>query len=304
MLGRPTALTLTLSQGGRGPRRGFTLVELLTVIVILGILAGLISAAVLAAMGKAKRAVVTLEINGLEAAARMFKEKYGDYPPDDMRSANEAAVDAFLRRAFPRYQKGTYGSVYLRFCADVPIACPGLNPASMDSASALVFWLGGLPRSTAAWIPDGFSQNVENPFQLRAVSAQRTEPLFEFQPERINWSGSLIHYYPKVSGARATNGGCPYVYFRARNNDYSASLSQLARTEETKSITVLPYINVQTDIWANPSTFQIISAGLDNLYGGTTGAAPTYPSGNYNGTTGHYDNLTNFTDGKLEDATP
>ena len=45
----------------------------------------------------------------------------------------------------------------------------------------------------------------------------------------------------------------------------------------------------------------IFTEGLRHV---TAGAAPTYPAGDYNGTTGHFDNLTNFAEGKLEDASP
>lgn len=290
MLGRPTALTLTLSQGGRGPRRGFTLVELLTVIVILGILAGLISAAVLAAMGKAKRAVVTLEINGLEAAARMFKEKYGDYPPDNMGDAQ--TVDAFLRRAFPRY-RASGGSTphYDRFLNE--ISPYGLNAAS-DSATLLVFWLGGVrDPNKPGWSPDGFSLDPENPFFNRnhALGQQRTEPLFEFKPERIQLANSNYRYYPEISGAYpSSNGaGCPYVYLRARNKAYPTFTSVFPGTADEKA--VYSYAKGANE-WYNPSTFQIISAGFDNNYG------DGQPTG------GDLDNLTNFAEGKLEDLLP
>ncbi len=83
-------------------RRGFTLVELLTVIVIIGILVGLISAAVVSAVKKAKLARVTLEINNLDHALKAYKEKYGDYPPENMTDnpVGWAAVETHLRHIF------------------------------------------------------------------------------------------------------------------------------------------------------------------------------------------------------------
>jgi general secretion pathway protein G len=65
------------------PRRrfGFTLVEMLVVIVIIGILVALLIPVIAAAVGNARNAAVTAEITTLANALTAFKEKYGDYPP-------------------------------------------------------------------------------------------------------------------------------------------------------------------------------------------------------------------------------
>ena len=269
-------------------RRAFTLVELLTVIVIIGILAGLIAAAVVAAVNAAKEARVRIEIGSLETALKEYKNKYGDYPPDDMRAANSAAVEAHLRRAFPRYRATTQSTLYGQFVSDVQSVC-GIAPSSMDSASALVFWLGGTNRngSGSPWVPAGFSVDVERPF---INVGPRHKPFFEFDPERINMQFGQLHYCPEIAGALAAD--CPYVYFRARTNGYNNAVAQLAEG-------VRPYWNGNTDQWANPTGVQIISAGRDNRYGSTTTPPPTFPG---NLSPEHYDNLTNFTDRRLEDA--
>ena len=65
---------------GRGPR-GFTLVELLAVILILAVLIALLLPALNGALRTAKNAAVGGEINQLAQALASFKAKYGDYPP-------------------------------------------------------------------------------------------------------------------------------------------------------------------------------------------------------------------------------
>ena len=65
---------------GRGPR-GFTLVELLVVILILAILIALLLPASTAPCRTARNAAVGGEINQLAQALASFKTKYGDYPP-------------------------------------------------------------------------------------------------------------------------------------------------------------------------------------------------------------------------------
>src|SRR5208282_2452315 len=73
---------------GRGPR-GFTLVELLTVILILAVLITLLLPAINGAVRTAKNAAVGGEINQLAQALASFKAKYGDYPPSRIYLAEE-----------------------------------------------------------------------------------------------------------------------------------------------------------------------------------------------------------------------
>jgi prepilin-type N-terminal cleavage/methylation domain-containing protein len=299
------------NQRQKPARRAFTLVELLTVIVIIGILVGLISAAVFAALKSARSAAVSLEIYAMDRAMKQFRDTYGDYPPSNMTSSNSDAVASFLRRAFPRYAgSATNATLYSNFCSNVQSAC-GVNPGSLDAAGALVFWLGGLPDSTGKLT--GFATDVENPFQSPAVVASRTKCLFDFQTERL----SGMRYYPNISGAEAAGANCPYVYYRW--NDYYATSGTHAESGGTA--TLRPYrkrttANATDDgEFANPESFQIISAGLDNAYGAFAAGTgdlnfPIYPASStatsnftaIGGQIGHYDNLTNFTEGRLEDA--
>jgi len=67
------------------PRRaaGFTLVELLVVLVILALLAGVVGPRVLDQLGGAKVKTATVQIRDLEQAIELFKLDVGRFPTND-----------------------------------------------------------------------------------------------------------------------------------------------------------------------------------------------------------------------------
>jgi len=60
--------------------RGFTLIEIMVVIVILGILAGLVLPRFMGRTEEAKRVKAKLQIENLEAALKLYKLDNGTYP--------------------------------------------------------------------------------------------------------------------------------------------------------------------------------------------------------------------------------
>lgn len=62
--------------------RGFTLVEIMTVVIILGILIALISFSVMWMIKAAERASFAANLRGFANAAHMYRTEYGYYPPD------------------------------------------------------------------------------------------------------------------------------------------------------------------------------------------------------------------------------
>ncbi len=60
--------------------RGFTLIELMVVIVILGILAGLIVPRIMSRPGEAKQMKAKIQIESLETALQLYKLDNGAYP--------------------------------------------------------------------------------------------------------------------------------------------------------------------------------------------------------------------------------
>src|SRR5512138_1464886 len=60
--------------------KGFTLIELMVVLVILGVLAGLIVPRMMGRTEDAKRVKTKLQIDGIEAALKLYKLDNGVYP--------------------------------------------------------------------------------------------------------------------------------------------------------------------------------------------------------------------------------
>ena len=64
----------------RDPRRAFTLIELLTVMAIIGILAGITFGVVGSVRERSKISLCRTELAAIAAALESYKRQYGDYP--------------------------------------------------------------------------------------------------------------------------------------------------------------------------------------------------------------------------------
>jgi len=73
----------------RSRQTGFTLVELLVVISIVGLLAGLMSVAIPKAMEGGKKAKAKGELNSIVAAVKAYKQEYGRWP-ETVTATNDA----------------------------------------------------------------------------------------------------------------------------------------------------------------------------------------------------------------------
>lgn len=291
-------------------RGAFTLVEMLVVITIIGILAGLITAAAAKARTAARKAQIKTEISQLAMALEKYKTEHGEYPPAPTGQMTQAQVIAILDRhilkVFPKYDYRAKGTPSAQFQDDLQQNY-GLNVAKMDPAASLVFWLGGLPAdpTQGGWKPEGFHTDPQHPFKK---GVPRTTPGFDFNLNRLSRQGSddFLRLYP-----RSTTEGAPYVYFRPVYNTTTAIRTYAGMFWDPSQVSLpnagamgfaVPYRNTGTaDQWREQDKFQLISAGMDESFGAADGTTPRETKTGTGFTQGDFDNITNFSEGTLED---
>ncbi len=289
------------------PPRGFTLVEILTVIVIIGIIAAIAIPAVNRAIATGKATKIRMELGAIEQGIVDYQSKYGDYPPD---FSDWTVVERHYRKIFPRIAASDLNR--LRMLTDVsttndtavsaPTTWPAHDATAMDRGEAL------------AWALGGYSSNPLNPFTgpggpLELVSSSTTavvyhintdrdNKMYDMEPARLDLGSidaaaslSATNRYESSDGDlflsyAATDGGAPFVYFDSRTYAFfDSTLSDFNGYGSTTYGVVRPYysetavpktsttdyssLSEALGAWQfmNPDKFQIISAGLDENFG-------------------------------------
>lgn len=266
--------------------RGFTLIEMLTVIVILAILIAFLVPALQGALTRARVVQVKADISALQSAISQFKADFTIEPPSGIilfenaanwatpptgvSGADVARSKAFIRQMWPQFD----------FTANHDVNSDGdtTDSVNLGGAECLVFFLGGVPQWTDSNANSqrdpgevfftGFSKNPLNPF---ASGGNRQGPYFEFVISRLALSPNAA-FGPSNSfnneGFAAyrdplPNQSKPYVYL----SSYDGKGYRLADLG-TGGLQhwYLQGANESSPAWSQ-TKYQIISPGVDQDYG-------------------------------------
>jgi general secretion pathway protein G len=324
----------------RRRRLGFTLVEMMVIMVILGVLIALLVPAIGGAVKSANAARVTAEINNMATALAQFKTAFSDYPPSRIilnESGNYSTTDAttlasvfsdtrsditvgqlsqrtvrYMSKFFPRAL--CFSTTGSGIAVDINGNGSKTEVIYLDGGECLVFFLAGLTQtsvtSTSTDIGlQGFSRNPQNPFDR--VSTSRVQPFYEFKAERLvdidndgfpSYNDALAkaaqgRYYAYFSAyggnsydpndcninlkfdQNGVNAGDTYarafqVNFTVNSGTYNSCFQSPSATLVCVSPSPNPYTTTAPVVgsgltvnWQNPQTFQIISAGADQVFG-------------------------------------
>ncbi len=246
-----------MNMGKQRTAAGFTLVEMLVVIAIISILAGLVTIAATAALNSAKQARIKTELDQLDMALKAFKQQYGAYPPCDMRITsgsspypNQNALMAFVMQAFPRYHINTGSTLAATLQSD--LSNSGVDTSNFHPDRALVFWLSG------------FYSDVTSPFYN--TNGSRT-PLFSFDSTRL-WS------IPTLGSGTPTSG---HVRTAVGSADTTIGLYSYV-----PSGSIAPYVYFDSGIYANSISSNVITLPSTNTV--TAPSTPSHDTGNDLGT--------------------
>lgn len=303
-------------------RRGFTLIELMIVVVVIGVLMGLILPAVQSAFARARITEVVSEIRGLEAAIAQFKNVYGIEPPSRIRLYEAATGSPSWASHTGTFVEPVTGATLsndaerVRSIAIINRIWPNFDFSiarnldgngtpggfiSLTGAECLVFFLGGRPVAGpgGAFAMTGFSKNPANPFTAATGNESREGPFFEFKSSRLraspNTSNSgVLVYIDPLSGQLN-----PYVYATGYDGrGYQLADVFVGTADDLND--VYRSGTGTTAVALKPKTFQIISPGVDGLYGaGGYFDSTASNHGLTNAADG--DNITNFHNGLLKD---
>lgn len=284
---------------------GFTLIELMMVILVISILVSLLTVAVSSAMKNARNASVRSEFSSINGAISSFQGIFGKSPPSELIIHESAAgwsgtdtetlrSKAIIRSLWPQFDFATNGDP-----AGTP-AGPG-NPVGgngaidlngdgdetdtivLTGAECLVFFLGGVVGPDGVCI--GFSKNPAAPFSQTGTN--REGPYLEIltRPDRLvdvdgDGMPEMLDSFPgqqsPVIYASANDGsgyrkhaGGHYPAVMVYSNDFSAPTAR-----DMTSV----YFNPGGSSPLNPKSHQLISPGPDGEYG----VGGTYdPDGEY-----------------------
>lgn len=301
--------------------RGFTLVELLVVITIIGVLTGLTAAGVFYGRIMVLNAITKSQMVQISTALEQYKSEYGEYPPS---LADEASVKRHVSSRWKRASSGYYDVLAAAFDLYKDNGDPDdskikqLDHSTLQAAT-LTFWLGGIYKDDEFI---GFSADIADPFKS---DGQRQPPMMDLELGK-----NIATYTFSYNGFDAVVPvfvvhKLPVAYFRSNaqgsyafkeSGDYAPQYCDF----DGNGMIAVPYAKSIGDIgkitgqgpwskddwddadivWQAPKKFQLIHPGMDEEFGDRTADDYQTYLTSFADETGisrrDYDNVVNFTE--------
>lgn len=281
-------------------RSGFTLMEILIVIVITVLLMGLLIPAVTKAISTANRVANASDMHQLDVALANFKSLTGFHPPSYFRVYNDYPDSRYATDGIDQESGAIASKLFGQttglnwmdptnpntipngYCSPLvsgPLPLPFWN---LQGDQCLVFFLGGRPIGNTGQTSDIPGTNGFDFPRFRHSS------FFEFKANRLvlrtrngffsyldvygesDKHGNTLNSDPTKSNFQVDHGK-PYVYFASwggMKDNYRISHAVDFPVSSTTTKVVMPYyLEVSSKRFHQSHTYQLLSAGKDRKFG-------------------------------------
>ncbi len=306
---------------GSSGRTGFTLVEILIVVSIIGLLVGLLVAVGAPAISRAREVAVQNEIQQMNAAIEQFRIENGFYPPSfEIMNApypDGAPVDypLFRRRFLPFLSKLSPNHRELETPAGWSSARLEVwwNSVGqfLNQQTSLAFWLSGVVNNRQYPLTGGFAGADVVPVgfgvNFFVGGAQMSDAQTDQARRRMFHQVDQQRFFDPTNEVPVTEAGtfpAVAVYnqeFAKKNGAqrfflYRDSGSYFSPIRGAAYHVAQDAMGNPTE-FANPNTFQLIAPGLDGDFGVVNGTNQGFVFAQ--GVAAN-DNICNFADGRLD----
>lgn len=314
-----------MAQSRTGRRSGFTLVEMLVVIAIIAILAGILIPVGAGAIRSSRKAANGLEIADITQAIEKYRSENGGlYPPSfgEGGSANPTyyqtqygmnGTGPWRNTLLGRYVMKAYPK-----CAATDIQYLFTQADSLDQSSALVFWLSQTSADKRYPFTNATKRNYYG-FDETRVSAAGYRP--RHAGESLYIYIEARHYPLHTSGGLTTAGDLANAQ---TSRPAGSGATPIAEASVRPFIRQVPAAQQSNALrhnctvlanYVNPDTFQLHCAGLDGRFTVDNSLLRVFPCGpsglRFDGQqhdpvvfADDRDNQTNFTDGQTVEDVP
>ena len=218
-------------------KKGFTIVELLTVMAVIAILIGLLVPALGLVKDHAKRLQQKAQFHGIDVGLEMYKTEFGSYPRSDDNSITPHPDDPTGYCGANKLAEAMVGLDLIGLHPSADFRSDGQNTVVDDLGVSQVLNVYDTQGTVATW-QDG-QENIDarkGPYlDLESANAFRMDEVYATAPgapfaenfNTLNAQSNPVTLYPLVlcdvysqkrSGTGAKKTGTPILYFRARTN--------------------------------------------------------------------------------------